>query len=150
MRTLSVGVYIGVLLLAGCSGGDDSGKAPGSVVEPAADVNTSAASTQTPDDGAGALRVAVQAYSDAFLTGEGDTAYALLSRRCQDRNSSDDFTAMVVAAGELYGSPLAFTSFDAQVSGDLARVSYTYDVASINQDAEPWVREDGKWHEDDC
>jgi hypothetical protein len=45
---------------------------------------------------------------------------------------------------------LPVRSFVAEVSGDLARVTYTYDLKAINQDAEPWVREDGKWKEDDC
>lgn len=41
-------------------------------------------------------------------------------------------------------------SFDAQVSGDLARVTYTYSVAGINQAGQSWVREDGSWRYDDC
>jgi hypothetical protein len=32
----------------------------------------------------------------------------------------------------------------------LALVTYTYDKAAINQASEPWVLEDGAWHEDDC
>jgi hypothetical protein len=45
---------------------------------------------------------------------------------------------------------LPIVSYDAQVSGDHARVTYTYDVAALNQDAEPWVREEGFWKTDDC
>lgn len=150
MRSLGVGVFVGVLLLAGCAGGDDGANDSDATVESSTSIASVAASAQAGNEGVEELRANVQAYSDAFLTGDGEGAYALLSKRCQDRNGQEEFASMVVSAGELYGSALAFTSFDAQVSGDLARVSYTYDVASINQDAEPWVREGGIWHEDDC
>lgn len=92
----------------------------------------------------------MQAYSDAFLMGDGAAAYALLSARCQERNTEAEFTSIVDRAGEQYGDPLPFKSFDAEISGDLARATYTYAVAEINQDAEPWVREGGEWREDDC
>jgi hypothetical protein len=49
-----------------------------------------------------------------------------------------------------YGTALPIKTYDANISGDLARVTYTYDVAEINQDSEPWVKESGAWHEDDC
>jgi hypothetical protein len=101
-------------------------------------------------DSATALRTAVQAYSDAYLTGKSSTAYALLSARCRKRMSNSAFSALTSAAETTYGSALPIRSFDAEVSGDLARVTYTYDLKAINQDAEPWVREDGKWKEDDC
>ena len=90
------------------------------------------------------------AYSDAFLTGDATAAYELLSARCQARTSHTEFAGIVEAAKAQYGHALPLRSFKAQVSSDLARVTYTYDVAEINQDAEPWVREDGAWHEDDC
>jgi hypothetical protein len=111
-----------------------------------------AASNTTPStvDPQTALKDAVQAYSDAYLSGNGDAAYTLLSRRCQDRWSKSDFSDLVEQAGQQYGSPLHVTSFNADIAGDLARVTYTFTVAAINQNAEPWVRENGDWHEDDC
>jgi hypothetical protein len=36
------------------------------------------------------------------------------------------------------------------LSGDLARVTYTYSAPGIDQKKEPWLREGGKWLEDDC
>lgn len=102
------------------------------------------------EDSSAALRTAVQAYSDAYLTGRSSTAYALLSARCRKRMSNDAFSALTSAAKKTYGSALPLRSFDAEVSGDLARVTYTYDLKAIDQDAEPWVREDGQWKEDDC
>ena len=96
------------------------------------------------------LRTAVKKYSDAYLTGDATTAFNLLSARCQKRMSAAAFADIVRGARDMYGSALPIKTFDAQISGDLARVTYTYDVKAINQDSEPWVREDGKWHEDDC
>ncbi|GAW50912.1 uncharacterized protein PD653_1477 [Nocardioides sp. PD653] len=61
----------------------------------------------------------------------------------------DQFGATVGQAGELYDNALALESYNAEVSGDQARVSYTYPASAINQDREPWVRE-SEWREDDC
>jgi len=41
-------------------------------------------------------------------------------------------------------------AYDADIAGDMARVTYTFDLAAINQDSEPWVRESGVWRQDDC
>lgn len=38
----------------------------------------------------------------------------------------------------------------AQVTADRATVTYTYDVPALNQDGEPWVLEEGAWHNDQC
>lgn len=96
-----------------------------------------------------ALRAAVQAYSDAYLTGS-QAAYDMLSARCRARHSSESFAAILAGAKALYGSPLAIRTFEAEIAGNLARATYTYEVAAINQTGEPWVREGGGWHEDDC
>jgi hypothetical protein len=98
----------------------------------------------------GGLKAAVQAYSDAFLTGDGKTAYGLLSQQCRKRTTLAEFSSMLDTAKQLYGSALPIETFSASISGDLARVTYTYTIKAINQDHEPWVREDGDWHEDDC
>lgn len=95
------------------------------------------------------LRTAVQAYSDSFLTGDM-TAYAILTGRCRDRLSADEFRTMLDAAKAEYGQAQRFRSYSADISGNLARVTYTYDDSSIDQGAEPWARESGEWHEDDC
>jgi len=92
---------------------------------------------------------AVQAYSDGFLTGDVDT-YDMFSKRCKDRTNKNEFIGMLAAANDTYGSVLQFEAFKAKISGDLARVTYTYAVSAINQDSEPWVRESGAWRQDDC
>ena len=95
------------------------------------------------------LRAAVQAYSDAFLTGDS-AAYGMLSERCRNRRSADQFGIVLAGAKSLYGSTIPARSFDAEISGNLARATYTYDISAINQSAEPWVRENGEWKQDDC
>jgi hypothetical protein len=152
--------YAAILLLvalSGCSGSTDSSTAvqPSSPKSTSNEVtaSTSAAASPSPDtvDETPAVRAAAQAYSDAFLTGDSDAAFALLSTRCQERLGKPAFAAVVTQAGQAYGTALAFETFGAEVSGDLARVTYTYaEDPSINQDSEPWVREGGAWHEDDC
>jgi hypothetical protein len=110
----------------------------------------SAAPASKSVDSAAALKKAVKAYSDAFLTGKVAESRALLSKRCKDRVGSAAWQGIVAGAGQQYGTALPIKTYRAQVSGNLARVTYTYDVAEINQDSEPWVREAGHWHEDDC
>ena len=95
-----------------------------------------------------ALRAAVQDYSEAYLGGDADAAYALLSARCRDRLSRDEFATLVAAARETYG-PTPISSLEVEVDGDVARATYTYPVAALDQTAEPWIYELG-WKQDDC
>jgi hypothetical protein len=117
-------------------------------VEPSA-IESSTKSSAA-ESSAAKLKIAVQAYSDAFLSGDAKKAYGLLSERCRKRTSLSEFTGIVTAAKGLYGNPLPFKTYSAKVSGGLARVTYTYAVKAINQDSEPWSRESGTWHQDDC
>lgn len=96
------------------------------------------------------LKSAVTAYSDAYLSGDATAAYDLLSARCQGRMSVEQFGGLVSAAKAAYGDALPIKAFDAKVSDDLARVTYTYGVPALDQDSEPWVQENGDWREDDC
>ena len=154
MRTFLIGATA-VLLLTGCgaaTGGNtgNAGKATPLSPTTAMPATTSSPPSTPSASGEAALRTAVQAYSDAFLSGNAKRAYSLLSTRCQERSTLAAFTAMIDQAKALYGNPLPMTSFKAQISGDLARVTYTYAVSAINQTREPWVRESGEWDEDDC
>lgn len=123
-------------------------------------VETSAVPSQAPNSAAATatavtpterqqLQKAVTAYSDAFLTGDAK-AYDLLSNRCRARMDKNYFIGMLLAAKTTYGRALPIRSFKAKISDDMARVTYTYDLASINQTGEPWVREGIDWHNDDC
>lgn len=143
-------VAVALIALMGCSGESDAPP----VAEETPSVSPPATPSPTPtppaEDESAALRTAVTAYSDAFLTGDADAAFAMLSKRCQDRVGAETFAGIVAQAEQTYGSPLELESFEAQISGDLARASYTYAVSAIDQDQEPWVREAGEWREDDC
>ena len=141
-------------LLAGCggqAGADSRTDTPGTAAaaNDAAESTTAPteASTSAPEDD---LRVAVQTYSDGFLGGDPTLAYDYFSGRCKEKVSLSYFTGIVMAAKVTYGSVLPIMSYDAHVSGDLARVTYTFEVPALNQDAEPWVREAGLWKTDDC
>ncbi|WP_433320236.1 hypothetical protein [Micromonospora chersina] len=96
------------------------------------------------------LRQAVVAYSDAFLDAKPTAGYELFSARCKERVTLSEFTGMLTAAKQMYGKAMTIKSLEAQISGDLARVTYTNDVPALNQSKEPWVRQDGRWKQDDC
>jgi hypothetical protein len=141
-----------LLALTACNGSGDRAAPPSAPTTSAAAVATPAvvAPSASPTPSAPSLRSTVQAYSDAYLTGDAKHAYSLLSARCQRRLSAQEFGAIVEQAGALYGTALPMKAFHADVSGGMARVTYTYSVTALNQDAEPWVMESGAWHEDDC
>jgi hypothetical protein len=139
-----------LLLLAACAGGEtaatEAAPASGSSSAPATSASTGSSEPVKADE----LRGAVQGYSDGFLGSEPVEAYDYFSARCKEKVSLSYFTGIVIAAKSTYGSALPITSYDAQVDGDLARVTYTYEVPALNQEAEPWVREGGQWKTDDC
>lgn len=92
----------------------------------------------------------MRAYSQAFLAGDGNAAYELLSKRCQERNTRPEFVSLVQVAGKQYG-PQEIRSFKVdQAAGELARVTYTYDRSELDQRGEPWVYESNAWRVDDC
>jgi len=151
-------LVIPVLLLIGCTnatsknGSESVSPSPvqSATASPAISVASSSPASASPTSGPNAeLKNAVQAYSDAFLTGD-IAAYDMLTERCRQRHSRSEFASILALAKARYGSKLPIRTYDAQISGDLARVTYTYDVAEINQTAEPWAREAGQWKEDDC
>lgn len=152
MRLSVVPLAALLVTLSACGGEDDTAKAastpsPTATSSPTPRVTPSVEPSVPADAG---LRDAVQAYSDAFLGGDAAKAYGLLSSRCQKRTTAAEFEGIVKQASAMYGSPLKLKTYDAQVSGDLARVTYTYDVPALNQEQEPWARESGAWHQDDC
>ncbi|MDH6227822.1 nuclear transport factor 2 family protein [Streptomyces sp. MJP52] len=145
------------LLLTGCGSSSDEADGTAGGERPdtaAASASASPESTPTPKASPSAsadaeLKKAVQAYSDAFLTGD-TAAYDMLSERCRKRTDKNTFTGHLMAARTMYGNALPMTSYKAEVSGDMARVTYTYEVSGIDQESEPWVEENGVWRQDDC
>jgi hypothetical protein len=147
--TLICSVVLGV---AACAGGSDEAETalPDSTTASEAAVAEADADASSDPAGEEALREAVQAYSDAFLNADPVEAYEYFSVRCAKQTSLSYFTGIVTAAKELYGAALPIKDYDAEVAGNLARVTYTYDVPALSQTREPWSREDGAWKLDDC
>lgn len=140
-------------LLTACGANEEASPDP---TASAATAPTVASASATPNQGESAapsneadLKSAVTSYSDAFLTGD-IAAYDLLSKRCRDRTSRNYFLGILIGAEDAYGSALPIKTFKADIQGTLARVTYKYDVVAINQDSEPWVKENGAWKNDDC
>ncbi|MET8093105.1 hypothetical protein [Micromonospora sp. NPDC005220] len=154
IRKVMIVMPLCLLSLTACSSSADKPEASPSSTSPAptaTGVSGAAASPTAPDTSEEAvLRQAVVAYSDAFLDAEPTVGYELFSARCKERVTLSEFTGMLTAAKQMYGKAMPIKSFEARISGDLARVTYTYDVPALNQNKEPWVREDGKWKQDDC
>lgn len=139
MRFLVVAVL--ALVLSACSSSEDD--AP---EEPQA--STSEPAPAPTVDPADELEAAVEAYSAAFLSGDGAAAYNLLSERCRDRTPLSEFAGVVEQASAVYGEQ-AITSLEVTVNGEQAQATYGYADPTLDQDREPWVNEGG-WRNDDC
>lgn len=92
---------------------------------------------------------AVRSYTAAFLSGNGDKAYDLLSARCQSVLSREQLRKVSAAAAVLYGQA-RMISLTSQVHGDHATVTYRFDQPAIDQENQPWVLESGAWRYDHC
>ena len=122
-----------LLVLTACSGGSGGSDESGSDAAQKA-----------------ALEQAYRTYVEAFLSGDGATAYRLLSDRCRDEETPEDFGAIADSAGELYGD-VDYTINAVTVDGDSGSVDATYAVKALDTaGGSPWVYEDGEWHSDKC
>ncbi|MEW2127091.1 hypothetical protein AB0891_25565 [Streptomyces sp. NPDC007259] len=149
-RTTAALIAAGLLAtLTACGNDDDKPATP----EPSA----SAPATETPaastpaDDGTDALTAAVTAYTAAYFKGDADTAYSALSARCAGKITAAQYEGVVKQAATEYGPDHPATNITADVSGDLARVTYAVKgLPKFNQDGQPWAREGGTWRYDAC
>jgi hypothetical protein len=116
--------------------------------QPSAPAPSSAAPKMDP--ARAALETAVRAYSTAYFKPDPDAAYALLSKRCAGAVSQAVYAAVVKGAAKDYGQQAIKTLTVDQLSGSMARVSYTYAVPKLDQNGQPWVREGGSWRYDAC
>ncbi|WP_122818874.1 hypothetical protein [Nocardioides pantholopis] len=126
---------------------------PSGPSEPTAPSGTPAPSPPAPAETPAsdpALRVAAQAYADAFLTGDAPAAFDLLSERCKDTVDMVAFGDEAIAAGQKYGSPQPISSYDAKVAGESATLTYRFTGNAPAHRRQPWVREQGFWHLDEC
>lgn len=137
-RMAAVALVLAVIL-TGCGGGSDDDSA-----DPPA---TTTSLTVPPSKD---LRGAVEVYSDSFLAGLGDRAFDLLSERCKVEVGHQQFVAAVAVAADRYDG-IGISSYDEEVDGDVATVTYRYDDApELDQVDERWIVEEGGWRNDDC
>ena len=131
-----------LLALVACGGGNEGSAGQ----EPPAASATQATEPSPEDD----LERAFRAYTQAFLTGDAATAYALLSERCRAETPLSGFAEASEMAAELYGE-VDYTIETVEVSGDRGTVDATSAVEALNsKGGSAWVLEDGEWHTDKC
>ncbi|MGQ4351972.1 hypothetical protein [Streptomyces drozdowiczii] len=149
-RTTAAVLAAGLLAtLTACGSSDDDKPAPSapSASAPASETPTTAPAA----DGTDALAKAVADYTDAYFGGEADAAYGALSVRCAGKITADQYKGVVEQAAAEYGPDHPATGITAEVSGDLARVTYAVKgLPKFAQSGQPWAREDGTWHYDAC
>ena len=121
-------------MLVGCSSGD--GSAGPAQPDP---------TTASPPP----LEAAVRAYSAAFLGNEADTAYEMLTERCQGETAQAEFQRSVSRASELFGDA-KMTSYADEVDGQVGSATYGFDASTIDQVSERWLLVGGSWRNDDC
>ncbi|MFI0897757.1 hypothetical protein [Streptomyces sp. NPDC020983] len=149
IRTVAVALAAAATItLTGCSSGsssnDDTADEPSGTTAPAA---TTAAVSDSSD---GSLAAAVTAYSDAYFKPDAAAALALLSARCRAQVTAEAYRAELDQATATYGHQRVKAVTVDRLSGDMALVSYTYDVPALDQHGQPWAREHGAWHYDAC
>lgn len=156
---LATAALLAALALAACSsdgGGDDE-------PEPQPTQDATEPTGQPTNDGAAggagegdqdeaALEQAVRDYTDAFFAPDADTAYAMLSARCQGQIDETTYGAQLDQAAADYGQLSVETFTVNQLSGDLARVTYTVGLPLFDDQLteQPWTREADTWRYDAC
>lgn len=154
MRTRATITLAAALLatLTACSSDDDDSAdaAPPAASSPAT-ASSPAAETSAPPADDAELTEAVQDYTRAYFAGEASTAYGMLSERCRGKANELVFGATVKQAAEAYGPDHAATDVQAEVSGEMARVSYKVEgLPKFDQTGQPWALEGGAWKYDAC
>ncbi|HWJ64868.1 MAG TPA: hypothetical protein VNS19_23040 [Acidimicrobiales bacterium] len=155
MKKIATLTITATLLLGACSGSSEDGAATtttaadSATTEATGEATTSADAPTTTEAEAPSLEDAVRAYTDAFLGGEDEAAYALLSERCHGEMASADFKDIVDQAEATYGGE-TITTYDENVNGNTATVTYELTDPVLNQTNERWVLENGAWLNDEC
>jgi hypothetical protein len=151
MRHTTTAALAGALLLGltACSSETDT-PPPSTLPTPNQSATTEQPGEPPADASKEELAQAVRAYSAAYFATDATKAHGLMSKRCQDEAPIELYGPMVKATVETYGKHEIKTVAVDQLSGDMARVTYTYPVPTLTQKQQPWVREGGKWRYDDC
>lgn len=90
----------------------------------------------------------MRSYSTAFIAGDGASARSQLTARCEERIGDLVESGATTIAEQYPGATM--TSYEADVDGGAATVTYTFDQPGIDQADERWVVEGGEWRYDDC
>ena len=153
MKKLATLAIAATVLLGACGGGSSDDASP--TTTKANDTTGTEASTSsappatTTEADAPSLEDAVRAYTDAFLGGDEEAAYALLSERCHGEMASAQFKDIVDQAEATYSGE-SITSYAENVNGNTATVTYELTDPVLNQTNERWVLENGAWLNDEC
>jgi hypothetical protein len=136
-----------LLTLAACSSSSDDAAPATDSGTPSPEPTVSVPTAHENDD----LEAAVGVYTGAYFSGDADTAYGMLSKRCQGKVTPEAYKAVVVQAAADYGPDHPATDITAEVSGKLARVTYKVKgVPKFDQEAQPWTLEGDAWKYDAC
>ncbi|MEU3922712.1 hypothetical protein [Streptomyces sp. NPDC029004] len=101
-------------------------------------------------ESAALLEQAVRRHVTATYTADTDTAYALLSQRCRDRQSLARYDELLSMEAEDLG-PRSVLSFKLEtLSGGSAVASYPIGAGGRDPRHVPWIWEDGGWLFDGC
>lgn len=142
MRTYAA--MAAVVLLAGCGGTADDQPDDAEISLPAG-VPTKQLSRAERD-----LAAAYRAFVDAYLSGDGATAYGALSERCQDVFTADEYADSSADAAEQIGL-VDYVIVSVTVSGDRGEVDGEFPVAELNHEGgTAFVLEGGEWRSDRC
>ncbi|MFI8194281.1 hypothetical protein ACIF8T_37070 [Streptomyces sp. NPDC085946] len=151
-RTTTAVLAAALLTLTGCTstdGGDTAAPAPSAPVtssKPSSEPSAEPTAGDTAD-----LEAAVKAYTDAYFAAEAGTAHRMLSERCKKEINPLVYGTVLKQAKKDYGPDHPATDVRAEVSGDLARVSYKVKgLPKLDQERQPWAREGGTWKYDAC
>lgn len=139
-----------LLALTACSSGSDDPADPAPSSPTATVEQPSTTPTNTPAADAASLERNVSMYTSLYFGGT-DAGYAFLSKRCKGKISAEAYAAVVKQAAADYGPDHAATDVKAEVSGELARVSYKVKgLPKFDQQAQPWALEGDAWKYDAC
>jgi hypothetical protein len=142
--TCRAAITLLLLGLAGCGFSHETSSALPTQFPP--QPSTSASPSQATDKAA--LVAAVKAYSAAFLGGDAESAYGMLSAHSKSLTTFDEFRSAVEAGHQLYGDAKLLNVSVDQIADGMARVTYSYSEHAIDQTEQPWVKEDGVWRYD--
>ncbi|MEU0370628.1 hypothetical protein ABZ070_10245 [Streptomyces sp. NPDC006283] len=154
-HTTAAAAAVLLLALTACSTESDN---PPATASPKPGQTAATEQTEQPTDSqspadeatAKALEQAVRAYSDAYFAADTKKAHGMMTNRCQATAPIEVYGPVVEAAVKQYGQQEIKTFAVDQLSGDLARVTYTYSVPMLDQKQQPWAREGGAWRFDGC